>query len=88
MTAPDPVQEEFNQEDETEVIVNPVEYPEMCALDEQRRAFVLKYMADAEIDGRIFVSNMAAVEQWLRDGTVPKDESKPRAKLKPVEKVS
>ncbi len=33
--------------------------------DEIRRAFIIDVMADADIDGRVLVSNMQAVFEWL-----------------------
>jgi len=39
--------------------------------DEHRRVFILKLMADPDINGVILVENMDAVAKWLKDGTVP-----------------
>lgn len=39
--------------------------------DEHRRAFIIREMASADIDGAIMVSNMDAVYRWLRDGSLP-----------------
>jgi hypothetical protein len=34
--------------------------------DEIRRAFILDVMADADIDGKVLVSNMQQVFDWLK----------------------
>ncbi len=52
------------------------EYPWASTVDEQRRAFALEcytQCGDAhEIDGTAFVQNLAYIEAWLRDGSIPK----------------
>jgi hypothetical protein len=53
-------------------------YPHTAPLDEQRRAFVLETMADAELDGRLLVQNMDLVYKWLADGSVPPTEKSKR----------
>lgn len=35
------------------------------------RLFIIKYYAHADIDGRIMCTNMEAVFQWAKHGTVP-----------------
>lgn len=44
--------------------------------DEHRRAFIIREMATADIDGPIMVANMDAVYRWLRDGVLPPTKKK------------
>ncbi len=57
-----------------EVLEDEPEY-EICPWskdpDEHRRAFIIREMASADIDGAIMVSNMDAVYRWLRDCALP-----------------
>lgn len=49
------------------------EYEWLLSKDEHLRAFILKHYGSGahEIDGRILVSNMDAVFQWIKAGTLP-----------------
>lgn len=53
--------------------------------DEQRRAFVFKWLANAEIDGDVAVRNMQRQYEWLKDGTVPGQTKQPKPKLRAVQ---
>jgi len=44
--------------------------------DEHRRAYVVRLMADPQIDGYILTSNMDYVYQWLKTGKMPPRISK------------
>lgn len=74
MTEPEP--EDEPEGDEPEIVVEPPQYFWTNDPDEQRRAFIIETMSDADIDGPVLVSNMEAVFQWLKNGTV----SAPKAK--------
>lgn len=63
-------------DDELEIDVLGDEPAPLCTwtknVDEHRRAFVVRLMADPDLAGHILVSNMDAVCQWLKTGLVPK----------------
>ena len=70
--------------DDPEIEFNPEEYPQQCELAEQRRAFVVVHMGNAEIDGKILLGNMKLIEEWLETGKVPepaKDTKKTSLKV-------
>lgn len=70
-----------------EIAIDPVTYPQEQDIDEQRRAYVLECMTacgDApSIDGRIFVSNLNMVTEWLKSGALP-EQKRPRAVAQPA----
>jgi hypothetical protein len=50
-------------------------YPTDAPFAEQRRAWVLSYLASSEIDGKILVENCALLTAWLESGTAPPKEA-------------
>jgi len=69
-------------EDEIEIEADLLGYPDTVETEEQRRAYVLRYIGSGEIDGKVLVENCAIVEQWLKTGETPK--AKDRPKIAPV----
>ena len=65
-----------DEPDDPEISVVQEKYPQQCELAEQRRAFILSHMADAEIDGKILLDNMKSIETWLETGNVPAKDTK------------
>lgn len=68
---PDTAVEQDDEEDDTPDYV----YPDAQPIEEQRRAFVFKWFADAEVaavDPTILADNMQKIADWLATGTVPK----------------
>lgn len=59
------------EDPEIEVDVEALLYPGQVDVDEQRRAFVLEHLANAEIDGHILALNCDILCQWLKTGCVP-----------------
>lgn len=56
-------------------------YPDQCSIEEQRRAFVLKWLADSEIymvPADELIPNMEKLCEWLKTGKTPK---KPRLEV-------
>lgn len=53
--------------------------------DEQRRAFIFKWLANAEIDGDVAVRNMQRQYEWLKNGTMPEQQKPKKANLRPVQ---
>lgn len=49
--------------------------------DQKLRAFILSYMGNADIDGRILVANMEACFHWVKDGKVPTKATAPKPKV-------
>lgn len=45
-------------------------------VDEKRRAFVVNQMANCDVDGKVMVTNMHAVCEWLKSGALPTEELK------------
>lgn len=63
-------------------------YPDLQGEAEQRRAFILERLTEAgdaaQIDGRILVENMAAVERFLIDGSIPPPKTAPKRHIREV----
>ena len=71
---------QVTEEDEEEIEIEELpSYPDNApSIDEQRRAFVLAHLASPDIDAKILIEGMEIALRWLRDGTVPTRDDKPR----------
>lgn len=69
-----------------EVAVEPPDYGFVPEGDARLRCFIFECMANADIDGRIFIENAQAAFEWIRDGKVPPKEA--HAKKRPAALVA
>ena len=87
-----PLQSKFTKPGDEPVVPVQINAPsdlDVCTwtsdVDEKRRAFVVSQMVDGDVDGKVMVTNMHAVCEWLKTGTLSESsEAKPYRPFKPV----
>lgn len=73
---------------DTQVTLEPPEYPDGQDIAERRRAYVLDCLTQCgdapAIDGRVFVGNLDLVCRWLETGSLPEEKQKRKLQAVPA----
>ena len=57
--------------DEIELVDDDLPYPDTASVEEQRRAYVLSYLASPEIDIKVTLEACQLACEWLEQGSLP-----------------